>query len=101
MKQKTPPVTRLDYCQYLLGSHVNDTMTSFADHAEQFSHDAITRYLAGDQRPPRLVCQNVRDPIIPTEQGSIVFDATVLDKRFAQHIDVVRSWQDGQDSWVS
>lgn len=95
MKQKTPPVTRLDYCQYLLGSQVNYTITYFADHAEQFSHDAINRYLAGDQIPPRLVWENVRDDIIPTEQGYIVFDDTVLDKRFAQSIDLVRRQYSG------
>ena len=48
-------VTRLDYCQYLLSSQINYTLTNFADHAEQFSHDAINRYLAGDRIPPRLV----------------------------------------------
>ena len=38
------PVTRLDYCQYLLVSQINDTLTNFADHCEQFSPDAINRY---------------------------------------------------------
>jgi len=47
--------TRLDYCQYLLASQINYTLTHFyllasqinytlthfADHCEQFSHDAI------------------------------------------------------------
>ena len=37
------PVTRLDYCQYLLVSQINYTLTNFADHCEQFSHDAINR----------------------------------------------------------
>ncbi len=26
--------TRLDYCQYLLSSPLNDTLTHFADHSE-------------------------------------------------------------------
>jgi hypothetical protein len=39
-------VTRLDYCQFLLSSQINYTQTHFADHAEQFSHDAINRYMA-------------------------------------------------------
>jgi len=38
------PVTRLDYCQYLLVSQINSTLTNFAAHCEQFSHDAINRY---------------------------------------------------------
>jgi hypothetical protein len=40
-------VTRLDYCQYLLVSQINDTLTNFADHCAQCSHDAINRYLRG------------------------------------------------------
>ena len=44
--------TRLDYCQYLLSSPLNDTLTHFADHSEGFSHDRINRYLAGERIPP-------------------------------------------------
>src|SRR2546429_6763001 len=32
-------VTRLDYCQYLLVSQINYTLTHFADHCAQYSHD--------------------------------------------------------------
>lgn len=38
--------SRLDYCQYLLTTLINWTLTHFADHCEQFSHDQINRYLA-------------------------------------------------------
>ena len=31
--------TRLDYCQYLLSTPINYTLTHFADHSENFSHD--------------------------------------------------------------
>ena len=46
--------TRLDYCQYLLSSCLNYTLTHFADHSQQFSHDMINRYLAGDRIPPSV-----------------------------------------------
>ena len=36
--------TRLDYCQYLLSTPINYTLTHFSDHSENFSHDQITRY---------------------------------------------------------
>jgi hypothetical protein len=39
-------ITRLDYCQYLLVSHLNYTLTNFAEHKEGLSHDSINRYLA-------------------------------------------------------
>jgi hypothetical protein len=48
MEPKRQPVTRIDYCQYLLISQINYTLTNFADHTEHFSHDAVNRYLAGD-----------------------------------------------------
>ncbi|MGZ8095589.1 MAG: IS701 family transposase, partial [Methylosarcina sp.] len=38
-------MTRLDYCQFLLASQINYTLTYFADHTPTFSHDAINRYL--------------------------------------------------------
>jgi hypothetical protein len=53
------PVTRLDYCQYLLVSQINYTLTNFADHCTQFSHDAINRSLRGEKVTPRLVWEVV------------------------------------------
>ncbi len=35
-------LSRLDYCQYLLVSQVNYTLTNFADHAEGLSHMRLT-----------------------------------------------------------
>ena len=55
-------VTRLDYCQYLLVSQINYTLTNFADHCERFSHDAINRYLRADRIPPRLVWEERARP---------------------------------------
>ena len=34
-------ISRLDYCQYLLVSQINYTLTNFADHCERLSHDAV------------------------------------------------------------
>ena len=51
--------TRLDYCQYLLSTPINYTLTHFADHSENFSHDQITRYLSGDRLTPRMLWEHV------------------------------------------
>jgi hypothetical protein len=88
-------VTRLDYCQYLLVSQINYPLTHFADHCEQFSHDAINRYLRCERITPRLVWDNVHAQIVPTPQGYVVFDDTVLDKNFAKAIDLVRRQYSG------
>ena len=55
----TQPI-RLDYCQYLLSSSLNYTLTHFADHSQQFSPDIINRYLAGERIPARLVWEQVK-----------------------------------------
>jgi len=89
------PVTRLDYCQYLLVSQINYTLTNFAEHCERFSHDAINRYLRGERITPRLVWENVRGQVVPTPQGYVVFDDTVLDKNASFAIELVRRQYSG------
>jgi hypothetical protein len=88
-------VTRLDYCQYLLSSQINYTLTNFADHSEQFSHDALTRYLAGDALPPRLVWENVQAQVVPSPNGILLFDDVVLDKQHSTKIELVRQQWSG------
>ena len=89
------PVTRLDYCQYLLVSQINDTLTNFADHGEPCSHDAINRYVGDERVTPRLVWENVRGHVVPTPCGSVLFDDTVLDKNASCAIALVRRQSSG------
>ena len=85
------PITRLDYCQYLLVSQINYTLTNFADHGEKFSHDAINRYLRGERITPRLVWENVRGQVVATPQGYVVFDDTrILRKIRVSHLCIRR-----------
>lgn len=95
MKPIHQSVTRLDYCQYLLISQVNYTLTNFAEHTEEFSHDAVNRYLAGDQIRPRLVWENVKAQVVQTPEGYVVFDDTVADKGFSSKIELVRRQYSG------
>jgi hypothetical protein len=92
MNPSTPSVTRLDYCQFLLSSQINYTLTHFAAHSEKFSHDAINRYLAGEKITPHLVWENVQRHVMRTPNGYLVFDDTVVDKNFSRQIALVR-WQ--------
>ena len=85
----------MDYCQYLLVSQINYTLTNFAEHAEKFSHDAADRYLAGDQIRPHLVWENVKGQVEQTPEGFLVFDDTVIDKDFSQAIELVRKQYSG------
>src|SRR5690242_16611819 len=88
-------VTRLDYCQFLLSSQTNYTLTYFAEHTERFSHDAVNRYLRGDKLTARLLWENVREQVIVTEQGYLVFDDTVIDKNSSFQIELVRRQYSG------
>ena len=65
--------TRVDYCQYLLSTPLNYTLTHFAEHSETFSHDQINRYLAKDRLTPRQVWEHVIPDIVETCDGYIIF----------------------------
>jgi hypothetical protein len=93
-------VTRLDYCQFLLSSQINYTLTHFADHSEQFSHDALNRYIAGEHLPPRLVWENVRGQIVTSPNGFIIFDDMMLDKDHSEKIELVRQQWSGNAKQV-
>ncbi len=80
----------MDYCQYLLSSQINYTLTNFADHSERFSHDQINRYLAGERITPHQVWETVQNQVVSTPDGFLVFDDTVADKNYSQSIELVR-----------
>ena len=90
-----PKPTRLDYCQFLLTTPVNYTITHFADHCERFSHDQINRYLADDRLPPRYVWESVKPHLKQTPNGYVIFDDTVLDKRHAKKIALAKNQYSG------
>jgi hypothetical protein len=94
-RPKTSTVTRLDYCQYLLSSQINYTITNYAEHVETLSHDAVNRYLRDDKLTPSLVWEHVKSDIEQSENGYIVFDDSVLDKRHSKSIESVRSQYSG------
>lgn len=87
--------TRLDYCQYLLSTLTNYTLTHFADHCERFSHDQINRYLAEDRLPPRLVWESVKPDLKQTPNGYVIFDDTTLDKEQAKKIALAKEQYSG------
>jgi len=88
-------VTRLDYCQFLLVSQINYTLTYFADHTTAFSHDAARRYLLGEKISARLVWENVKGQVVATPQGYLIFDDTVLDKQSSAQMALVRRQYSG------
>lgn len=90
----------LDYCQYLLSSQTNYTLTNLADHLQQFSHDTINRYLKKSELTPSLLWQNIQRDIQKSDEACVVFDDTILDKRFGQKIELVRRQYSGTEHRV-
>ena len=88
-------LSRLGYCQYLLTSPTNYTLTNFSNHVDDMSHDAITRYLRVERLTPRLVWDNVRTQVVADGDGCVLFDDTVLDKNHSHRIELVRRQYSG------
>lgn len=92
--------TKLNYCQYLLSTQINYTITHLAEHLEQISHDKINRYLKNEKLTPRMLWDNVKDLIVFDENAYIIFDDTVLDKRFSEEMEIVRRQYSGNEHGV-
>lgn len=91
---------KLDYCQYLLSSQINYTITNLSKHLTNISHDYINRYLRKEKFTPSSVWNTVKDVINFDEFGYILFDDTVLDKRFSNQIELVRRQYSGNAKTV-
>lgn len=92
--------TKLNYCQYLLSSQINYTMTNLAEHLENISHDKINYYLKNEKLTPRLLWDNVKDLIVVDDDAYIIFDDTVIDKRFSEEIEIVRRQYSGNEHGI-
>jgi len=93
-------ITHLDYSQFLLVSQTNYTQTYFADHTDKFSHDQVNRLLREGELTPRKLRRQVRQELILSENGYILFDDTVLDKSHSFAIEVVRRQWSGNEKRV-
>jgi hypothetical protein len=92
--------TKLDYCQYLLSSQINYTLTNMAEHLQSWSHDTINRYLKGEKLVPRLLFEQVQPLLESDPKACLIFDDTVLDKSFGPSIEVTRKQWSGNEKSV-
>lgn len=88
-------LTRRDYCQFLLSSQKNFTLTYFAEHSVKYSHDQLNRYLNLDNITPADIWAEAKHHVIATEQGHLLFDDTVIDKNSSSKIEMVRRQYSG------
>ncbi len=61
-----------------------------AEHLERISHDKINRYLKNEKLTPRILWDNVKDLIEINNNACLVFDDTVIDKRYAVEIEPIQ-----------
>jgi len=94
--------SKLDYCQYLLSSQVNYTLTHLAEHLQTFSHDTINRYLSGVPLRPRHLWEKVQPLLQQHQEAYLLFDDTVLDKSYGPHIEMSRrQWSGNTHSVIN
>ena len=89
--------TRQLYCQYLLSSQINYTCTNLAEHFANLDHNSIYRYLKTEKLTPRLLWEKVKDTVVYSPHGAIIFDDTVLDKSYSSAIEGVRRQYSGNE----
>ncbi len=92
--------TKLDYCQFLLSSQINYTLTHLAQHLQPWSHDTINRYLKDEKLSPCLLWEKARAVLEPDPAAYLLFDDTVLDKRFGPKIEMTRRQWSGNEKRI-
>ncbi|MDB9487752.1 transposase, partial [Dolichospermum circinale CS-537/01] len=64
------------------------------------SHDKINYYLKNAKLTPRLLWDNVKDVIMTDDNGYVIFDDSILDKRYSEEIEIVRRQYGGNEHGV-
>lgn len=83
------------YCQFLLSTQTNYTITYFTDHVPGLSHDKVTRLLKSRHITPKIVWQAASQELEQVSSGFILFDDTVLDKDYSFAIEGVKKQYSG------
>lgn len=102
MNREIGSFSTLDYCQYLLSSQKNYTLTNPANHLQTFSYDVINSFLRDTEITPSVLWENVKGVLKTSENRSIIccaraqlYDDTVLDKNYSRRIELVRRQYSG------
>ena len=98
---KSIEISRNDYCQFLTLSPQNYSITYFAEHGERCSHDVINRFLQRDKYSPSMLWEHVKGDVVYSEDGYVIFDDTVLEKRNTKKIEIARNQYSGAKGKVT
>lgn len=90
-----------DYAQLLLNGVDNFTATYFSDVVGNISHDSITRSIDGIKLSPRVLREKALALVIPSPNGYLAIDDTVLDKGSSEKIAVASAQYSGQKHGIT
>lgn len=90
IEEKRKQFKLIDYCQYLISSQINYTITNLAEHLQTWSHDVINKYLRNERITARMLWENVSRDIEVDEEAFLIFDDSVLDKNYSFDIEIVK-----------
>ena len=91
----------VDYCQYLLKSHTNFTITLRRTlQIENISHDTINRYLRTESLNSEDLWRNVQEEFVSHTEAYLIFDDTVINKKYGYNIELTRRQYSGNEHQV-
>jgi hypothetical protein len=90
-----------DNAQMLLNGVDNFTATYFSDVIGIVSHDTIGRSIARIKLSPKVVREKALELIVPSSNGYVALDDTVMDKASSEQIGVANAQYSGQKHGIT
>lgn len=94
-------VVASDYAQMLLNGVDNFTATYFSEVIGTVSHDTIGRSIASIKLSPKVVREKALELIVPSQNGYLAIDDTVMDKGSSEQIEVASAQYSGQKHGIT
>lgn len=85
-------ITTQSYGQFLINGVNNFTGTYFSKIVEGLEHDSVWRHLNGSKLPSKTIWERIKQDIVYSKKGYLIFDDSVLDKSASKKIQLAR-WQ--------
>lgn len=90
-----------DYAQMLLNGVDNFTATYFSEVIGTVSHDTIGRAIGEIKLSPKVVREKALELIVPSRNGYLAIDDTVMDKGSSSEIEVASAQYSGQKHGIT
>ncbi len=84
-----------EYVKYLIVSPLNQTQTYMGEYHEGLSHDQVNRFMRDAKLRPRHLWQAVQGDVVPSLEGYLLFDDTVINKEHSAKIEMAQRQYSG------